>query len=202
MQNGKQIVCEFLLWTQRLVIHDNEFALMHRTQVLNKPKPKPDQTILVSNDQGADITSNDVVHQREKLFSLEVQTTADFFDPLIDDKTTSDAELLKVLPLIEKIGLLCRTGNTTIDHTPLLFCGFFQPKHNGEIFIGIVALIRDRAMCLESAFSVPSLQGLGNNPYQFCKLAYRVHVRSIVHMYTQFQLSSATPCRLFMFMAL
>jgi len=31
------------------------------------------------------------------LFSWEVQTTADFFDPLINGKTTGDTELLKVL---------------------------------------------------------------------------------------------------------
>src|SRR5947209_20294380 len=106
MQNGEQILCEFLLWTQRLIIQDNEFALMHRTQMLDERKPKAGQTILVGNDKHPDITSDDTIHQCKKLLALKVETAANFFDPLINDQSTSDAELLKILPLIEKIGLL------------------------------------------------------------------------------------------------
>jgi hypothetical protein len=191
MQDAKQILREFLLWTQRLIIHDNEFALVLHTKVFDEWKPKTGETILMGKHQGPNVTSNDAVDQREKLFSLEVQTTADFFDPHVDRKPASYAELLKVLPLIDQIGLLCWTGNTTIDNTPFLCCRLVQSEYKSHIFICVVTLIRHRAMRLESAFAIPTLQGLGDNSDYLCKLTYRVHVRSITHIHTQFQLPSA-----------
>src|SRR5690242_1830751 len=116
MQNGKQILREFLLWTQRLVIHDDEFTMMDLAEMLNEGEPKTGQAILVSKHQGANITSNDAIHHREKLLAPKVQTAADFFDPLIDEQPTSSTEHLKILPLIDQIGLLCGAGNTTIDN--------------------------------------------------------------------------------------
>src|SRR5579884_676315 len=163
---------------------------MHFTEVLDEREAKPGQTILVSNDQGADLSSNDAIDQCKQPLALQVETAANFFDPLIDDEPTSRTKLLKVLPLLDQVALLCRTGNPTIDNTPLLVCGGWKAQHQREIFIGIVALIRDRAMRLEAAFSVPPLQGLGDNPYQFGKLTNRVHVWSITHFCVQYQLSS------------
>src|SRR5262245_2439209 len=98
------------------------------------------------NQQGPDLTSNDAVQQREKLFSLEVQTTADFFHPHVDLKPSIHAELLKVLPLIDQIWLFCWTGNTTIDNTPFLCCRLVQSEYKSHIFICVVTLIRNRAM--------------------------------------------------------
>ncbi len=93
------------------------------TEGLDERESKTGQTILVSNDQGADSISNDAIDQCKKPLALKVETAANFFDPLIDREPTSRTKRLKVLPLIDQIGLLCRTGNTTIDNTPLLFCG-------------------------------------------------------------------------------
>ena len=130
---------------------------MHFTEVLDEREAKPGQTILVGNDKHPDLTGDDPIHQCKQLLALKVKTAANFFDPLIDREPTSDAELLKLLPLIEQFGLLGRTGNPAMDHTSLLFGGGWKAQHHAEIFIGIVALIRDRAMCLEAAFSVPTL---------------------------------------------
>ena len=109
MQNGEHILREFLFWAQRLIVHHHEFTLVHFTEMLDEREAKAGQPILVGKDEHPDIISDDTIHQGKKLLALKVQTTANFFDPFIDDQSASSAELLKVLPLIHEIGLLCRT---------------------------------------------------------------------------------------------
>lgn len=98
---------------------------MHRTQVFYEREAKANQPIFVGNNKHSDITSDDTIHDCKKLLALKVETTANFFEPFINDQPASRTELLKTLPLIHKIGLLCRAGNTAIDNAPLLLCGFF-----------------------------------------------------------------------------
>ena len=88
-----------------------------------------------------------------------------------------------------EIGLLYRNGNTTRDHTALLVHGWYQSEHRGQVFICVVALMRERAMRLESAFAVPALQRLGNHPYAFGKCTSGVHV----FMYSTNVLTSQPP---------
>ena len=109
MQNGEQILREFLFWAKRLIVHHNEFALVHFTEMLDEREAKASQPILMGNDEGPDLTSDDTIHQSKQLLALKVQTAANFFEPFIDGQSASGAELFKVLPLIREIGLLCRT---------------------------------------------------------------------------------------------
>ena len=83
--------------------------MVHFTKMLDEREAKASQPILVGNNEHPDITSDDIIHQCKKLLTLKVQTAANFFEPFIDYQSASSAELLKVLPLIHEIGLLCRT---------------------------------------------------------------------------------------------
>ncbi|GCE09808.1 hypothetical protein KDAU_71370 [Dictyobacter aurantiacus] len=171
---------------------------MHLTQVLDKREAKASQSIPVGNDEHSHITSNDTIYHGKKLFALKVETATNFFKPFINNQSASRTELLKMVPLIHEIGLLCWAGNTAVDKTPLLLWAFFQPEHQSEVFIGKVALIRNGAMRLESAFAVPSLQRLGNDPYQFCKFTKCVHKRRITHKHTQFNYLVPSPSLAFL----
>ena len=103
MQHVEHIGCAFLLGTQRWVLYDHAFVVMDVTAMVDERKPTTGQPILLGNDQGADCTSNTALHHGKKRLALNMQTAATFFHPPINHKPASDAEWLKVLPLIHHI---------------------------------------------------------------------------------------------------
>jgi hypothetical protein len=146
VQHSEHIVRGFGFRTQRRLVQHQEFARVHFTEILDEREAKAGQPILVGQDEHPHLTRADPIHQGQHLLALKVQTAATCFDLLIDDQSPSSAELLQAVPLLHKIGLLCKTGNATINHTPLLVHGWCQTEHQGQVFIGVGAPIRDRAM--------------------------------------------------------
>ena len=67
---------------------------MHIAEMLNQFDTEPRQPILVCDDDGCDLATDDTVDQGNELRARELQPVADLFDPLIDIEPTSrpDAE--------------------------------------------------------------------------------------------------------------
>ena len=173
----------------------SEFATFAwHTDALIEREAKADQPILVGQDEYPDRTRDDAIHQGKQLLALKVETAANCFDPYVNDQSASSTELLKVVPRLSRARALCRTGNATRDHTPLLVDGWYRSEHHGQVFIRGGALLRDRAMRLESTFAVPALQRLGNPPLRVWQTHNRVHVPGIVHLFLLSQPPGLPPC--------
>ena len=62
MHDRHQVLREFLLWTERLSIHDDQCTRMHLTQVLDEREPKAGSPIFMRNHQGANLTSDNAMY--------------------------------------------------------------------------------------------------------------------------------------------
>ena len=63
----------------------SEFALVQFTQLFDERKAQADQPILVGQDEPPDRTHDDPIQQGQHLLALNVQSSANGFDPCIDD---------------------------------------------------------------------------------------------------------------------
>ena len=61
---------------------------------------KSGEPILVGEDQHTNFTRNNAIHHAEELFALKVQSTANFCDPLIDQKSTPQTKLFERFALV------------------------------------------------------------------------------------------------------
>lgn len=83
MGNRDKILYQFLLWRERFSIHDHEFCVLLLTDMLEQGKPEAHESILMGDDHAFDFSRQNRVNQLEKAFALEIETPADFHDPLI-----------------------------------------------------------------------------------------------------------------------
>lgn len=82
MRNGDEILHQFLLGRQRFGIHNYQFCLLLLAHMFEQSKPEANQPILMGNDDASDFSRQNRVNQFEKAFALEIETSADFDEPL------------------------------------------------------------------------------------------------------------------------
>src|SRR5207302_1699060 len=116
MGNRDEILHQFLLWRQRFGIHDHQFRLFLLTHMFEKGKTEANQSILMGDDHALDFSRQNRVNQLEKAFALEIETSADFDDPLIDPDLLFLGVSFQGGSLVCQIWSLSRTGNPTIGN--------------------------------------------------------------------------------------
>ena len=84
MGDGDQILHQFLLWGELLLIEDHQLAVMGLTEMHNERVGKASQTILMGQYHTLNLPGQNPIDQAQKLLALEIHPPAYFHDPFID----------------------------------------------------------------------------------------------------------------------
>jgi hypothetical protein len=82
--DGDQILHQFLLWGELLLIEDHQLAVMGLTEMHNEPIGKASQTILMGQYHPFNLPVQNLIDQAQKLLALAHSSPAYFHDPFID----------------------------------------------------------------------------------------------------------------------
>src|SRR5260370_13230998 len=157
MRNRDEVLHQFGLWGERFRIHDHQFSLMRLTDMLEQGEPKADQSILMSNDHPLDFSCQNGIHQLEKALALEIETSANFHDPLIHHDLLVLSVTLQCRPLIVQIGSLGRAGNAAVGNGAARSWPLWDVQRESQIGLIVVAPSRNGALRFEPAFPIPTL---------------------------------------------
>ena len=104
---------------------------MRTAQLLQQLLAKASEAILMGQHHALNFPCQDSIYQLQKLLALNVETAADFHDPLVYLASTLLTVLLKRCFLVLQLRFLRLTGNPTIsDRTPILL-QTWQPQCRG-----------------------------------------------------------------------
>jgi len=163
MDDCHQILYHFLFWTERFLIEYHYLTLMGGTEMGHQVIAKADQSVVMGNDEGRNLTCDNSIHQVQELRAFEVQSPTNFRNPFIHCQSACRTKLLQCRALVFQVWALRLTGDTQI-HDDLTRCGrgldTSQPQGLPDMIIGILPSIAWGAKGGKFSFPIPPLECL------------------------------------------
>jgi len=110
---------------------------MYITEMLKQFDYNPRQSILVCDDHCCNLAADNAINKGDELRALQVQSTADFLDPLVYWQPLCCTKRLKHRSLIGEIRLLCVAGYPHIDDCAALNTPAPHMKHLRQMIIRV-----------------------------------------------------------------